>query len=108
MYQKASEDLGLKPQIVYKGNALQLENIINGKDYLFDLVLTDPPYGNMLTKKRTGERKKKTGDDSPTPFTNEYNDLGNMLPEQFYDALKSVIAQSMKFSKSQRICDSFL
>ena len=99
LYQKASEDLGLKPQIVYKGNALQLENIINGEDYLFDLVLTDPPYGNMLTKKRTGERKKKTGDDSPTPFTNEYNDLGNMLPEQFYDALKSVIVQSMKFLK---------
>lgn len=99
LYQKASEDLGLKPQVVYKGNALQLENIINGKDYLFDLVLTDPPYGNMLSKKRTGERKKKTGDDSPTPFTNERQDLGNMQPKQFYDALKSVIVQSMKFLK---------
>ena len=99
LYHKASADLDLEPQIVYKGNALKLENILRGKDYLFDLVLTDPPYGNMLSKKRTGERKKKTGDDSPTPFTNEYNDLGNMLPEQFYEALKSVIAQSMKFLK---------
>lgn len=99
LYQSACDDLGLTPQKVYKGNSLELQNIINDKDYQFDLVLTDPPYGNMLSKKRTGERKKKTGDDSPTPFTNEHQDLGNMLPEQFYEALKSVITQSMKFLK---------
>ena len=99
LYQETSKYLGLKPQIVYKGNSLELENIINDKDYLFDLILTDPPYGNMLSKKRTGEYKKKTGDDSATPFTNECHDLGNMLTEQFYDALKSVITQSMKYLK---------
>ena len=99
LYQEACEHLDLLPQMVYRGDAGQLENIFSGKDYLFDLVLTDPPYGNMLSRKRSGERKKKTGDDSPTPFTNEQNDLGNMSPEQFYEALKSVIAQSMKYLK---------
>ena len=99
LYQKASEALGLAPQTVYKGNALQLENILSGKHYLFDLVLTDPPYGNMLSKKRTGERKKKTGNASPTPFTSEPYDLGNMVPEEFYSALKSIIVQSIKFLK---------
>ena len=99
LYQAACEDLDLEHQIVYQGDAGHLEGIFSGKDYLFDLVLTDPPYGNMLSRKRSGERKKKTGDDSPTPFTNEPHDLGNMSPEQFYDALKSVIAQSMKYLK---------
>ena len=99
IYQKASEELNLERQTVYRGDAGGLESIFRDKDYLFDLVLTDPPYGNMLSRKRTGERKKKTGDDSPTPFTNEGHDLGNMAPEQFYEALKSVIAQSMKFLK---------
>ena len=99
LYREACQYLDLERQIVYKGDALQLDNIFKDKDYLFDLILTDPPYGNMLSKKRTGELKKKTGDDSPTPFTNEPNDLGNMSPGQFYDALKSVITQSMKYLK---------
>ena len=89
----------LETQTVYQGDAGQLESIFSGKDYLFDLILTDPPYGNMLSRKRSGERKKRTGDDSPTPFTNEQNDLGNMSPERFYEALKSIIAQSMEFLK---------
>ena len=99
LYREACQYLDLERQIVYKGDALQLDNIFKGKDYLFDLVLTDPPYGNMLSRKRSGERKKRTGDDSPTPFTNEQQDLGNMPHEQFYDALKSVIEQSMKYLK---------
>jgi DNA modification methylase len=99
LYKQASDELNLKPQTVYQGDAMRLEEILKGKDYGFDLVLTDPPYGDMLSRKRTGEWKKKTGDDSPTPFTNESHDLGNMPPEQFYEALKSVIAQSMKFLK---------
>lgn len=99
LYREACQYLDLEHQIVYKGDALQLDNIFTDKDYLFDLVLTDPPYGNMLSRKRSGERKKRTGDDSPTPFTNEHQDLGNMSHEQFYDSLKSVIAQSMEFLK---------
>lgn len=99
LYREACQYLDLEYQIVHKGDALQLDNIFKDKDYLFDLVLTDPPYGNMLSRKRSGERKKRTGDDSPTPFTNEHQDLGNMSHEQFYDSLKSVIAQSMEFLK---------
>ena len=99
LYQKASAELKLEPQTVYAGDAVHLEKIFSGKDFMFDLVLTDPPYGDMLSRKRTGERKKKTGDDSPTPFTDEAHDLGNMPPEQFYESLNSVISQSMKFLK---------
>ena len=99
LYRKASESLNLELQTVYQGDARRLDKIFNGEDYLFDLILTDPPYGDMLSRKRTGERKKRTGDDSPTPFTSDEGDLGNMRHEQFYEALKSVIVQSMEFLK---------
>lgn len=99
LYRKASESLNLEPQTVYQGDARRLGKIFNEVDYQFDLVLTDPPYGDMLSRKRTGERKKRTGDDSPTPFTRDEGDLGNMGADQFYETLKSVIFQSMKFLK---------
>ena len=99
LYKKAAENLNLEPQTVYQGDARRLDKIFNREDYQFDLVLTDPPYGNMLSRKRTGERKKRTGDDSPTPFTDDGDDLGNMATDQFYEALKSVIVQSMEFVK---------
>ncbi len=99
LYRKASDSLNLEPQTVYRGDARRLGEVLNGANYQFDLVLTDPPYGDMLSRKRTGERKKRTGDDSPTPFTNDGDDLGNMRTDQFYEALKSVIAQSMALLK---------
>ena len=99
LYRKASESLNLEPQAVYRGDARRLGEIFNEKDFQFDLVLTDPPYGNMLSRKRTGERKKRTGDDSPTPFTSDDGDLGNMGADRFYEGLKSIIIQSMAFLK---------
>ena len=99
LYRKASESLNLEPQKVYQGDARHLDKILEKVDHQFDLVLTDPPYGDMLSRKRTGERKKRTGNDSPTPFTSGEDDLGNMGADQFYEALKAVIAQSMKFLK---------
>ena len=99
LYRNVSDSLNLEPQTVYQGDARRLDEIFNGEDYLFDLVLTDPPYGDMLSRKRTGERKKRTGDDSPTPFTSDEGDLGNMRHEQFYEALKCAIVQSMEFLK---------
>ena len=99
LYRKAAESLDLEPQTVYQGDARHLDKIFNQEDYLFDLILTDPPYGDMLSRKRTGERKKRTGDDSPTPFTSDESDLGNLGADQFYEALKSIIVQSMVFLK---------
>ena len=61
----SGDSLNLELQTVYQGDceAPWTESSIEA-DYLFDLILTDPPYGDMLSRKRTGERKKRTGDDS--------------------------------------------
>ena len=98
IYHQASTELGLEPQPFLCGDARNLENLLREVEP-FDLILTDPPYGDMLSRKRSGDRKKKTGDDSPTPFTDSPDDLGNMPPSQFYDSLRTVIVQAMQHLK---------
>ncbi len=98
IYRQACVELGLNPQTVFCGDARNLENFLDQIEP-FDLVLTDPPYGDMLSRKRSGDRKKRTGDDSPTPFTESPDDLGNMPPLQFYESLKTVIVKAMQYLK---------
>ena len=98
VYHQACTELGLEAQPFLCGDARNLENLL-GEVEPFDLVLTDPPYGDMLSRKRSGDRKKRTGDDSPTPFTESPDDLGNMAPAQFYESLKTVITQAMQHLK---------
>ena len=98
VYHQASAELGFEPQLFLCGDARDLGNLL-GEVEPFDLVLTDPPYGDMLSRKRSGDRKKRTGDDSPTPFTDSSDDLGNMSPAQFYESLKTVIVQAMPHLK---------
>ncbi len=98
IYHQACAELDLEPQTVFCSDARNLGNLLAEAEP-FDLVLTDPPYGDMLSRKRSGDRKKKTGDDSPTPFTESPDDLGNMPPSQFYESLKMVIVQAMQYLK---------
>ena len=98
IYRQASAELGLESQPFLCGDAKNLENLLADVEP-FDLVLTDPPYGDMLSRQRSGERKKKQRDDSPTPFTESPDDLGNMPPSQFYESLKTVIVQAMQYLK---------
>ena len=98
VYHQASTELGLETQPFLCGDARNLKDLL-GDTALFDLVLTDPPYGDMLSRKRSGDKKKRTGDDSPTPFTDSPDDLGNMPPVEFYKSLKKVIVQAMQHLK---------
>ena len=98
IYHKASAELGFAPQPVFAGDSRNLQEILKDTD-AFDLILTDPPYADMLSRKQSGDKKKKTGDDSPTPFTNQSNDLGNMPMAQFYESLKQVIDGAVQYLK---------
>lgn len=94
IYHRACMELGLERQSFLCGDARNLRDLLADAEP-FDLILTDPPYGDMLSRKRSGEQKKRKGDDSPTPFTSSPDDLGNMEPGQFYESLKQVVVQAM-------------
>ncbi|MGI9337899.1 MAG: DNA adenine methylase [Gammaproteobacteria bacterium] len=89
-YREACRRLNLHEQKTVIGDAAALPALLP-KGAVFDMLLTDPPYGDMLAKKRSGQRKKDTGRAEATPFTGSEKDLGNMPRAEFLAALRGVI-----------------
>lgn len=102
-YKKASESMNYPSQQTICGNSLdvmksnEFKKILN-KEFV-SLVLIDPPYGNMMSKEKTGDDIKKYGKNS-TPFTNDANDLGNMSRSDFLKTLKNSVKISLKHLKN--------
>lgn len=104
-YKESSEYLGLKIQPTIIGDSLE---ILKEKKYLIDnitqnenisLILIDPPYGNMMSRKKTGEAIKKNKDSSATPFTDSPKDLGNMDISIFIESLKESVNNAIHLLK---------
>jgi adenine-specific DNA-methyltransferase len=100
IYKEVCKELNLVEQKTFIGNSMELEKIISPKTK-FDFILTDPPYGEMLSKKRTGEIKKKTGISEATPFTNSNYDLGNMCREEFLNTLYNILNNACNYLKTK-------
>ncbi len=98
LYKKVCKELNVVEQTAITGTSLKIEKLLK-KSTKVDFILTDPPYGEMLSKKRTGQRKKKIGEALATPFTNHETDLGNMERESFLESLKETIAKSAEYLK---------
>jgi DNA modification methylase len=99
IYLAVCERENLAPQPFLLGDARAVLNEQSGAsaalDGLFDLILTDPPYGEMLSRPREGENRKRTGRTDPTPFTDNPADLGNLTRESFLAALVEIIALAL-------------
>jgi len=100
LYKKTCKELNIVEQKTIVGNSLEVDKYFN-KNTEFDFILTDPPYSEMLSNKRTGERKKKNGIAIATPFTDHEADLGNMERSKFLESLKNIIAKSTEYLKTK-------
>lgn len=101
---------GLAPQITIAGDSRHLRALLAARPDVpatFDLVLTDPPYGDMMARPQTGEYKKRTGLDEATPFTDNAADLGNLPLAAFLGALRQVIAAAVDGLKPRGYCVVF-
>jgi len=105
-YKEANKFLNLPEQttiqadsIQFLGDAQNLEKCLNGEQ--LSLILIDPPYGDMLSRPKTGESIKKTGDTSPTPFTDLEEDLGNMNWDKFLETFHLSVINSMRHLKAK-------
>lgn len=104
-YKEAAKALNLDLQHTIQGDAIEIlankqsliSDILKGEKV--SLVLIDPPYGDMMSRKKTGEAIKKKQDSSATPFTDSPKDLGNMEAADFYKNLKNSVQNSLKFLK---------
>lgn len=110
-YNKASEYMGYKSQKTFCGNSLNIMKSNDFKKYLnneeLSLILIDPPYGNMMSKEKTGEDIKRYGKTS-TPFTSDDNDLGNMPKDKFLKTLKDSVKLAMKYLKNDHYVAVFI
>ena len=96
VYKEVCKQENLKKQLTIcadSRNILKMEKI---KNKTFDLILTDPPYANMLSKKRTGGDRKEKG-----AFTKYKRDLGNISYENFFFELREIIEKSVSLLKSK-------
>lgn len=103
-YKEANATLNLKEQITIKtdsmkllANPSELLKVLNGEK--FSLIAIDPPYGDMMNRKKTGESAKRGLDTAPTPFTNSSEDLGNLQIEEFYPAFKKSVTEALPHLK---------
>lgn len=106
IYKEANKFLRLKEQITIEGNSIKLlkspskiKEIL--KNELFSLILIDPPYGDMMARKKTGEAMKQGKNSSATPFTNLDIDLGNMNWVDFRKVFKESIINASKLLKNK-------
>lgn len=98
IYAQVSEELGLAPQTMLVGDARRLAEYAPVRDELFDLILTDPPYAQMMARPKTGERKKRGRGDA-TPFTADPADLGNLSYQAFLAALRETLSAALAYLK---------
>ncbi|HIP12380.1 MAG TPA: RNA methyltransferase [Arcobacter sp.] len=99
-YKDASKYLELNEQKTICANSIEFltdKKKLNYelKDEEISLILIDPPYGDMLSRPKTGEAVKKGKDTSPTPFTSSTDDLGNMEWIDFLKIFHKSIVNSM-------------
>jgi DNA modification methylase len=98
VYAQVCAQLGLTPQTLIVGDARRLAELPEVAGTRFDLILTDPPYAQMMAKPKTGERKKQGRADA-TPFTADPADLGNLVYWEFLAALRQILASALTVLK---------
>ncbi|MCJ7855415.1 site-specific DNA-methyltransferase [Lachnospiraceae bacterium NSJ-143] len=94
-YAQAAQKLDLQVYPTICGDCIQVlqNDMLMGEltgNQKISLCLIDPPYANMMSKKKTGADTYVYGDIA-TPFTNEAADLGNMERPDFLEALRKSV-----------------
>jgi len=101
-YKEASASQKLKKQKMLCADAGDLGKLRAIKDQEFDLILTDPPYSDLMTRPKNGHKKKLYGRDDPTPFTASTNDLGNLPYDDFLVRLREILTLAVARLKNKK------
>lgn len=101
-YNEAVERLGLERQDMICADARNIESLTQKYDREFDLILTDPPYYDMMNRRKPGQKKKLYGIDEASPFSNLEEDISNLPYNDFLDALREILASATKLLRRKR------
>jgi hypothetical protein len=109
-YTRVCEREQIPRQTAIKGDSRNVVSLVQGIEGLpeqYDLLLTDPPYGDMMARGRTGEKRKRTGVTEATPFTEQEEDLGNLSRDRFLPELRGIMERSVSLLKQGGYCIVF-
>jgi tRNA G10 N-methylase Trm11 len=98
-YQRVALQEGLRSQLAIAADARHMLALPEVAGRTFDMVLTDPPYSDMMRRPQDGEKKKKTGSSLATPFTSSPHDLGNLPYGRFLEELTAIMSASAQVLK---------
>ena len=90
-YKKVCQTEGIKEMVMIHDDAMNMMSHPEVSETIFDLVIADPPYSDMMGKERTGQRKKLYNDSAPKPYSESEADLGNMPIEKFFESLRAIM-----------------
>lgn len=104
-YKQAAEEIGCPVFKCIEGDCLEflsdkkrMEELLNEEK--ISLVLIDPPYGNMMSRQKTGADIKVYGNIA-TPFTESDKDFGNLPLDIFFISLKESIECILPYVKKR-------
>lgn len=104
-YKRAANEIGVPVFKCYEGDCLEILSDEDRMKFILgdeeiSLVLIDPPYGNMMSREKTGADIKVYGNIA-TPFTDSDKDFGNLELELFFDKLKESIEDVIPYIKKR-------
>lgn len=106
IYVSAYEDVcrseGLPYNKMICGDSREMLEFPEINSRMFDLILTDPPYSDLMNRRKNGHKKKLYGRDDPTPFSSSPNDIGNLSYEDFLTNLQGIIGIATSRLKNQK------
>lgn len=104
-YKRAAREIGAPEFKCIEGDCLEvlsnekmMSTVLAGEQ--ISLVLIDPPYGNMMSREKTGADIKVYGNVA-TPFTDSEKDFGNLDLDTFFDCLKESVEKVMPYMKKR-------
>jgi DNA modification methylase len=101
-YRDVCKAEGLKAQILLRGDSKKLLSFpeINSRE--FDLILTDPPYSDLMSRPKNGHKNKLYGRNDATPFTNSANDIGNCSYDEYLVQLGQILQSAASRLKNKK------
>lgn len=101
-YKDVCKSEGLLSQRMLCGDARDMLSFSEIKKREFDLILTDPPYSNLMSRNKNGQKKKLYGRNDATPFSTSPKDLGNVPYEDFLEQLRDILGIGVSKLKNKK------
>jgi DNA modification methylase len=91
-FRRVCKTEGLRMQTMIHADAADMLDHPEIAEKQFDLILTDPPYSDIMNRPKNGHKKKLYGKNDATPFSKSPHDLGNLSYDDFLEGLQHIIS----------------